>query len=224
MRTSDARLTAFLGQARKACVSDAILYQFFDGLIVSDRLQAESLAQVWSEWPDAMVLTATLQSAGFVNSMGFEWHNGDYLGEVQVWMGEGQYGYLKLKRGMKVDVTYNLDIDSGLFNGTAGKVRGIHGCGVEIETANGVDMIWRRYGKVFNESTGRSVRRGCFDLRAGYAMTVHKAEGATLDRAIVVLENWSCAGWGYTAMSRVREREHLRIIGEPSSRHFHPRV
>eukprot|EP00959_Pyramimonas_sp_CCMP1952_P475103 9504010-Pyramimonas_sp.AAC.1 len=155
MRTSDPRLTAFLGQARKACVSEAILHQFFDGLIVSNRLEAGSLAKVWAEWPDATVLTATLESAAFVNSMGFEWHDGDYLGEVQVWMGECQYGYLKLKRGMKVDVTYNLDIDSGLFNGTPGRVRGIHGCGVEIETATGVEMIWRRYEKVFNESTGR---------------------------------------------------------------------
>ena len=67
-------------------------------------------------------------------------------------------------------------------------------------------------------------QRGAFDLRLGYAMTIHRAEGLTFDNVILIFEDWCVPGWGYTAVSRVRCKQGLHCIGTPSPRHFEPRL
>ena len=122
---------------------------------------------------------------------------------------------------MKVDVTYNLDLDAGLFNGATGCIRAIHPNAIELEMAHGIIHIWRRYAII--PVGARQALRGAYDLRLGYAQTVHKAQGITLDRMVIVFELWSCAGWGFTAVSRAKTRAGIRIIGVPTPQHFQPR-
>lgn len=45
----------------------------------------------------------------------------------------------------------------------------------------------------------------------GYAVTCHVAQGATVDRAFVLADSGLCQEWGYTALTRGREANHLYV-------------
>ena len=52
-------------------------------------------------------------------------------------------------------------------------------------------------------------------LVPAYAFTVHKVQGLTIDGPMVVdcRRMWQCDHLVYVAASRVKKREHLRVIG-----------
>lgn len=50
-------------------------------------------------------------------------------------------------------------------------------------------------------------------LVAGWAMTIHKAQGMTMDKAIVHLAKMFCPGQTYVALSRVRTLYGLKVEG-----------
>lgn len=49
-------------------------------------------------------------------------------------------------------------------------------------------------------------------LLAGWAITIHKAQGMTLDKAVVDMDTWS-PGMAYVALSRVRNTRGLKVEG-----------
>jgi ATP-dependent DNA helicase PIF1 len=71
-----------------------------------------------------------------------------------------------------------------------------------------------------------------FPINLAYAVTIHKAQGATLDRVQVRLQNLWEPGQAYVALSRVRSSDDLfidgwdvrSIIADPMVRNFHERI
>ena len=61
-----------------------------------------------------------------------------------------------------------------------------------------------------------------FPMRYGYASTIMKFAGATLDRVCIWLDRPYVPGAAYTAMSRVRMQEHCLIGGCVKPEHFTP--
>ena len=74
-------------------------------------------------------------------------------------------------------------------NGTRGTVVGFDADGLHIQTASGSRIL-----------PTRCVESG--HLSHGYATTVHKAQGATYDRAFVLATDSLTREVGYVAMSR----------------------
>jgi hypothetical protein len=87
----------------------------------------------------------------------------------------------------------------GVLNGTRGTVVGFDADGLHIETTGGPRVLPSRY-----------VEAG--HLAHGYATTVHKAQGATYDRAFVLATDSLTREAGYVAMSRARSGTELFVI------------
>ena len=83
----------------------------------------------------------------------------------------------------------------GVKNGTLGRVVACSDQGLRIEDQGG-KQFWVNF-KHYNQ------------IDHGYALTAHKAQGATFDRAHVVVGTFSGREWSYVAASRARESTHL---------------
>jgi conjugative relaxase-like TrwC/TraI family protein len=87
----------------------------------------------------------------------------------------------------------------GVLNGTRGTVSGGDSNGLVVESDRGTRVVGPDY-----------LEEG--HLSHGYASTVHKAQGATVDRAFVLGSDALYREAGYVAMSRASERTDLYIV------------
>lgn len=110
---------------------------------------------------------------------------------------------LQLKPGAAVMFTAN-DAEQGFYNGQVGRViefrRQHHGIDIVVESRGEKISLGRR--KWFFESLGVTVQQ--YPLRLAYAMTIHRAQGLTLDAARIDIRAAREPGQAYVALSRVR--------------------
>lgn len=127
---------------------------------------------------------------------------------------------LRLKIGAQVVITKNLP-SQGVMNGTrgvieawVGKVLGVpcplvrcdNGTVVKVEPASHIQKGVSGIG---------DLNRVQLPLKLGWALTVHRAQGCTLSRAELQLENAFDCGQVYVALSRVKSLDGLWIRGKP---------
>ena len=131
---------------------------------------------------------------------------------------------LRLKEGAQVMLLTNLDQEGGLVNGSRGVVRGFTSDGTPlvkfINTLTPIPIkaaIW---------STDKGIGRKQIPLRLAYALTIHKAQGMSLDSALVDVGPATFEyGQAYVALSRVRSLEALYVFAfDPKSFKVHPAV
>ena len=65
-------------------------------------------------------------------------------------------------------------------------------------------------------------RQTYLPLRLGYAVTLHRVQGATLPHVTIYLDVANVEAAGYVALSRVRKDLHWRFVGDPTVFHFVP--
>ncbi|MCP5488512.1 MAG: AAA family ATPase [Verrucomicrobia bacterium] len=131
---------------------------------------------------------------------------------------------LVLKPGAQVMFTKN-DDDKRWVNGTIGRVVNLKARTVDVEiesisirqTIEVEPVTWEQYKYEYDEMEDRIVakvvgRYTQLPLMLAWAVTIHKAQGKTLDRVFVDLGNRAfAAGQVYVALSRVRSLQHLRL-------------
>ena len=127
---------------------------------------------------------------------------------------------LRLKEGAQVILLKNLDTENGLVNGSVGVVQSFSNSGILVKFCNGKTGVieldeWtiKEQNIGFDKKiTYRVVAtRKQIPLKLAYAVTVHRAQGLTLDRAEVDLNEAFSAGMVYTALSRVIDLESLSV-------------
>ncbi|VBB81010.1 Putative DNA repair and recombination protein [Podospora comata] len=166
---------------------------------------------------------------------------------------------LSLKKGMRVVLLSNLDVEAGLYNGSQGKVVGFEPLTFptylgqvrgeyatlreklisDFASAHAEEM--RRYGLgwpivEFDNGHTETIYAECnvhavgyeppywlacrtqIPLTAGYALTIHKAQGMTLEKVIVDLSKVFEERQIYVALSRVKALEGLQVVGLTSER------
>jgi ATP-dependent DNA helicase PIF1 len=112
----------------------------------------------------------------------------------------------------QVMLLWNMDADGGLVNGSRGVVSGFVGDIPMVKFLNGRELpinyhIWE------NEENGEKILRVIqIPLKLAYALTIHKAQGCSLDYAEIDLSNTFANGQSYVALSRVKNLNGLSIL------------
>ena len=121
---------------------------------------------------------------------------------------------IDLKKDGRYICTMNLNKKNGLINGRACTYRG-EGM---IMLDNGTMVGLSEFFTCFNYMIGGDVllRRQTVALRLGYAITIHKSQGMTLDKVVCDLRKIRCAGMAYVALSRVRYMDDIYLVNTTS--------
>ena len=110
---------------------------------------------------------------------------------------------------------FNLDIKQHLINGSRGIVTNfVYQDGnylPQVKFLNGKEVVidFNTWKIEENEEILGSITQ--IPLKLGYAFSIHKAQGCSLDYAILDLSNLFDYGMAYVALSRVRNLEGLTI-------------
>ena len=214
MRCNDADFIRWLAYIRIATPTQQEVQDFCMPLSLGD-LTENTLVAAWTKFPTAPVLTATRATTAWVNNVGLHHFGGEWLRRVPIWTDDG-IEQQWLRSGTMIMVARNKDVQH-LCNGHVGRVIQISAAGVSVDFGTFIETVHLR-------TDWSGVWKGsALDITLAYASTVHKVEGCTLDSGIVCFENWACDGWGYTALSRFRQRNNMLFLGQPEWWHFKPR-
>jgi ATP-dependent DNA helicase PIF1 len=123
---------------------------------------------------------------------------------------------IELCVGCQVVLTWNLSQDDGLINGSRGVVIAIDKNGPTVHFANGKEILIEMT-KIENEDDSN-----CWvsfvPLKLAYALTIHRAQGMTLDLVIIDLgESIFEYGQAYTAISRAKNLDSIKLLDFKSS-------
>lgn len=131
---------------------------------------------------------------------------------------------LQLKEGAQVMLLTNLDQERGLVNGSRGVVKGFTPEGFPlVKFLTTLEPIIIKHHTWMTE---KNIGRKQIPLRLAYALTIHKAQGMSLDSALIDIGPSTFEyGQAYVALSRVRSLEALYIYEfDPKSFRVHPAV
>jgi ATP-dependent exoDNAse (exonuclease V) alpha subunit len=128
---------------------------------------------------------------------------------------------LELKIGAQVILLSNLDVEKGFVNGSIGTVQSYASTGVRVQFKTGTIIVEEEEWQIKDQEADSQGKiqsrvvatRTQIPLKLCWAITVHRAQGKTLDRAVVDVEEAFSTGMCYTALSRVRNMESLSISG-----------
>jgi ATP-dependent DNA helicase PIF1 len=232
-RQNEADFLATLDRCRNGMVTDADL----------DLLKSRVLPEGRKPPADHLILTAKRDEARRLNHYRFDTLAGP--SRVYVAVASGHFTRalddeelpapreLVLKIGTRVMFTAN-DSKHRWSNGTLATVTGLEDEGVMVQDETGEfrvePYVWRKVrfalcSGQFSEETTDEYRQYPFML--GWAITIHRAQGRTLEKVFVDLSQGAFAsGQAYVAISRVTRLEGLLLRTRPRARDFfvHERV
>ena len=124
---------------------------------------------------------------------------------------------LNIKEGARVMCIVNLDMEKGIYNGSQGTIKEIIVLNDKVIQIivlfdNGEEKGIDRY--IWQSELFPCLGVSQFPLVLAWAITIHKIQGATLDKAIVDCGNnvFEC-GQTYVALSRIRRLSGLYLTG-----------
>lgn len=128
---------------------------------------------------------------------------------------------LELKVGAKVMLLRNDNDGKKYVNGTLGIISSILGGEIRVKTDEGLMITvdrtkWERYKYVYEEESKTIVPVSIgsfrqFPLMLAWAVTIHKSQGMTFDKAIVDARRSFAPGQVYVALSRCRSLKGLTL-------------
>ena len=193
------------------------------------------VAGMLEETPNTTFVTITRRAAAVLNQLALEVLHGDSPPEaiapgdpednLDNYNERGrQIGWeparLPIYVGARVTLTRNLDKPRDFVNGMSATVLGIKGNSVVVQTKTG--RVLTIFPYTDEEVEDPSWRRTFLPMRLGYAATLQKLQGATLDHATIWLDVANIEAAGYVALSRVRKDADWRFMGHMMPHHFTP--
>ena len=120
---------------------------------------------------------------------------------------------LSLKKSARVMFVKN-NPEAGYMNGTLGEVTGFKNKFPVVKTIDNITVEVTTADWTVESATGEALASyRQLPLRLAWAITVHKAQGMTLEKACINLTNTFEPGQGYVALSRVKTWDGLQMVG-----------
>ena len=120
---------------------------------------------------------------------------------------------IQVKKGAFVMLRRN-DFDGKYVNGSLGYIHEIGEDYLKIMLDNGSIIKIKETDFTLLDADGKPVAQAFnFPITLAYAATIHKAQGMTLDRAVIDLRKLWEPGQAYVALSRLSSSEGLSLIG-----------
>lgn len=117
---------------------------------------------------------------------------------------------LRLKIGAQVMCISNLDIEHGICNGSTGIIIGFTDGGPKVKFKNSLEIIINK--QTWKSEVYKNFSIEQYPLILAWAVTIHKAQGATIDEAFIDLGNSIFTeGQSYVALSRLKTIEGLYL-------------
>lgn len=118
---------------------------------------------------------------------------------------------LQIRKGALVMMRVN-NFQEGYVNGTVGTVVGITEDVLTIKKTSGETIHVKKHIFEFVNGSGEVIGRARnFPMTLAWAVTIHKAQGASIDKALVSLDRLWLHGQAYTALSRLSSAGGLYI-------------
>lgn len=122
---------------------------------------------------------------------------------------------IRLRVGARVLLLININVAAGLVNGSSGEVIEADSTGVRVRFDSGPVMRLERMRFEAREVVGARemmMARMQVPLTLGWATTVHKSQGMSLDRAAIDLARVWGVALGYVSLSRLRSLDALYML------------
>ena len=117
-----------------------------------------------------------------------------------------------LKKGALVMLRVN-NFQDGYVNGTLGHVINIGSEVLTIKKINGQVIQVKKHIFQYLSGSGEIIAKAKnFPLTLAWAVTIHKSQGASIEKALISLDNLWLHGQAYTALSRLTGAEGLHLI------------
>ncbi|CAE7622236.1 Pif1 [Symbiodinium microadriaticum] len=182
------------------------------------------VATVLAKHPNATLVTYTRRAAAEMNRMAvsafFEgvepvaWIPADPDSNAENFRGRDCVSFapnqIAIHIGMRLSLTRNINKGKDHVNGMSCIVEAVNQHSMEVRTASGRQLDNTVYRSTF------------FPVRLGYATTLHKVQGSTLEYMAVWLDKPNVRAAGYVALSRVRRDNNWCFFGQLTVEHFTP--
>ena len=189
----------------------------------------DDIRAVFVEDPDTVFVTITKAAAAAVNDLAVSTFFPDqaplavlpgdpdanpanfYASEQRAW----DPAPIPIFVGARIQLTRNIHKEMDYVNGMGATILGLQQGGVRVRTDTGFIVVVYPWTDAESQSTYHP-------LRLGYANTLTKLQGATLDSMTLYLDVPNIPAAGYVALSRVRYDKHWRFVGYLTRHHFTP--
>lgn len=134
---------------------------------------------------------------------------------------------LTICEGARVMLTRNLDIDEGLVNGSLGYVDSFCDDGsILVDFDNGESRWVKKAEMDMVDAEGKPlITQVQYPLKLASAVSVHKAQGCTLDKVLIDFDRFFEVNQAYVALSRVKSSNGLFVKNfKLSALKFSPQV
>lgn len=170
--------------------------------LVSSKRRANEINQQWMKKLDSEERTFDAK----YETTGKNENTKNWL-EEELWtqMEQRDLNRVVLKKGCRVMLVVNLDVESGLVNGRTGEVVGFVDEYPKVRFANTTLVITSTTISLEHEDCVCTVT--FLPLLLSYALTIHKSQSLTLDTAVMELGDCFAEHMVYVALSRVRRME-----------------